>query len=122
MQNVFKSKSFHELSDTALATLLTSDRIEIDELDVITAVREWATVNAVRIKTSVGVMRVFYIVSPSICVNDEVTGQDEHVDVERRGCIVVSTSAWHAAGRGSIHCSDQALCLSEETLKSVGPF
>ena len=47
LQNVFKSKSFHELSDTALATLLTSDRIEIDELDVITAVREWATVNAV---------------------------------------------------------------------------
>ena len=81
LQNVFKSKSFHELSDTALATVLTSDRIEIDELDVITAVREWATVNAVRINTSVGVMRVFYFVSPAICHNGVITGQGEHVDV-----------------------------------------
>ena len=52
---------------------------------------------------------------------------------------MVSTSAWHAAGRGSILCSHQAcyiscknlalnnidcvsLCLSDETLKAVGPF
>ena len=58
---------------------------------------------------------------------------------EVRGDIVVSTPAWHASVRGSIPCSDQAyyiwyknlalnirdfihLCLSEETLKEVGPF
>ena len=58
---------------------------------------------------------------------------------ERRGSVVVSTSAWHAAGRGFdsrdqpcfiIRCKNLALnirdclflCLSEETLKAVGPF
>ncbi|KAK2173384.1 hypothetical protein NP493_879g00023 [Ridgeia piscesae] len=52
-QNVFKSKSFHELSDTALATLLSSDRLDMDELEVIDAVREWATVNAVVLGKSI---------------------------------------------------------------------
>ena len=47
---------------------------------------------------------------------------------ERRGRVVVSTSAWHAACRGSIpehalNIRDRAsLCLSDETLKAVGPF
>ena len=58
---------------------------------------------------------------------------------EKRGSVVVSRSAWHAAGRGSIprqatrhviSCKNLALnirgglspCLSEETLKAVGPF
>ena len=57
---------------------------------------------------------------------------------ERRGSVVVSTPAWHAGDLGSIpgpgmlyfRCNNLALniidyvslCLSEETLKSVGPF
>ena len=58
--------------------------------------------------------------------------------LERRGSVVVSTSACHAAERGSIpdqacfiiRCKNLALnntdclslCLSKETLKPVGPF
>ena len=59
--------------------------------------------------------------------------------LERRGSVVVSTSAWHAAGRGSIPRQGTrqvirrknlalniidclSLCLSEETPKAVGPF
>ena len=54
---------------------------------------------------------------------------------ERRGSVVVSTSACHAAGRGSLAGPGTLLvktrlstleimymCLSDETLKNVGPF
>ena len=42
-----------------------------------------------------------------------------HFPIERRGNEVVSTSACHADGRGSI---PGPLRLSDETLKAVGPF
>ena len=47
-QDVFKTKSFHELSESALILLLQSDNLMMDELEIITAVKEWATVNSVR--------------------------------------------------------------------------
>ena len=56
-----------------------------------------------------------------------------YIPIERRGTAVVSTSAWHAGDLGSI--LDRAcyilgvktwlstfLCLSDETLKAVGPL
>ena len=60
--------------------------------------------------------------------------------IERCGSVVVSTSAWHAAGRwfdsrtrhvsllgvktwlSTLQIVYLELCLSEETLKAVGPF
>ncbi|EDO43962.1 predicted protein, partial [Nematostella vectensis] len=50
---VFKTKGFHELSEEALEILLLSDKLNIDELDLISSIREWATVNAVVGSTSV---------------------------------------------------------------------
>ncbi|EDV23421.1 BTB/POZ domain-containing protein 19 [Trichoplax sp. H2] len=44
---VFKTKGFHEMSDEALAVALASNNLNIDEVDIIKAVREWATVNSV---------------------------------------------------------------------------
>ena len=44
---VLKTKSFHELSETALTLLLQSDNLMMDELEIVTAVKEWATVNSV---------------------------------------------------------------------------
>lgn len=46
-QEVFRTESFHELSEEAFGILLASDNLNIDELDLITLVREWATVNSV---------------------------------------------------------------------------
>ena len=48
-QEVFRTESFHELSEEAFGILLASDNLNIDELDLITLVREWATVNSVRL-------------------------------------------------------------------------
>ena len=46
---MFTTKGFHEMSDVALATVLQSNDLDIDELDVISAIREWATVNSVSV-------------------------------------------------------------------------
>ena len=47
LQNVFKSKGFHEISDSALAVILQSNGLLMDEKDILDCVREWATVGAV---------------------------------------------------------------------------
>ncbi|XP_028404746.1 BTB/POZ domain-containing protein 19-like [Dendronephthya gigantea] len=44
---VFKTEAFHELSEEAFSVLLSSDNLNIDELDLIALVREWATVNSI---------------------------------------------------------------------------
>lgn len=46
-QDVVQTRGFHELSDTVLAQVLRSDRLAVDELDLVQAVREWAHVSSV---------------------------------------------------------------------------
>ena len=48
-EEVFRSDRFKELSEDTLALLLQSDELTMDELDILASVREWATVNAVRV-------------------------------------------------------------------------
>lgn len=46
-QAVVRTQGFHELSDVVLARVLRSDRLDVDELDLVQAVREWAHVSSV---------------------------------------------------------------------------
>ena len=46
-QAVFETQSFHDLRDTALAEILQSDNLTVDEMKIIDAVNEWAEVNKV---------------------------------------------------------------------------
>lgn len=46
-QAVVRTRGFHELSDVVLARVLRSDRLDVDELDLVQAVREWAHVSSV---------------------------------------------------------------------------
>ncbi|NXX21133.1 BTBDJ protein, partial [Podargus strigoides] len=41
-----RTQGFHELSDVVLAWVLRSDRLAVDELDLVQAVREWAHVSS----------------------------------------------------------------------------
>ncbi|KAK6175504.1 hypothetical protein SNE40_013957 [Patella caerulea] len=43
---VFRSKGFQELSADSLATILKSDNLAIDEMELYKSVKEWATVNS----------------------------------------------------------------------------
>lgn len=47
LQAVFKSQGFHELSEDALVFILQSDKLQMDEVDILTYVKQWANVNAV---------------------------------------------------------------------------
>lgn len=53
-EEVFKSRSFNELSDDTLAAILMSDRLGMDESDILDKVTEWATVNSVVSGSSLG--------------------------------------------------------------------
>lgn len=46
-QAVVRTQGFHELSDAVLVQVLRSDRLAVDELDLVQAVREWAHVSSV---------------------------------------------------------------------------
>ena len=53
-QEVFKSQGFNELSEDALSFILQSDRLKMDEEDILGKVTEWATVNSVSKAARVG--------------------------------------------------------------------
>ena len=46
-QGVFKSRTFVEMSEESLSYILQSDKLKADESEVLNAVKEWCTVNAV---------------------------------------------------------------------------
>ncbi|NXJ73649.1 BTBDJ protein, partial [Trogon melanurus] len=43
---VMRTRGFHELADVVLARVLQSDRLTVDELELVQAVREWAHVSS----------------------------------------------------------------------------
>ena len=44
---VFDSERFNDLSETALAVLLRSDLLQLDEIEVLDKVKKWAMTNAI---------------------------------------------------------------------------
>jgi hypothetical protein len=45
LQSVLKSKAFQELSDESLIEVLQSDKLKMDEVDLLKYVKDWATIN-----------------------------------------------------------------------------
>ena len=46
-QEVFVSTGFHNLKEDAMGVVLRSDRLSIDEVELVDALREWAEANYV---------------------------------------------------------------------------
>ncbi len=46
-EEVFKGRTFNEISEDALVSILMSDRLQMDEGDILDKVTEWVTVNSV---------------------------------------------------------------------------
>uniref|UniRef100_A0A7M5XGM0 BACK domain-containing protein n=1 Tax=Clytia hemisphaerica TaxID=252671 RepID=A0A7M5XGM0_9CNID len=44
---IFKTKSFNELSETTLSYILQSDELTMDEYDLMKAIKGWAVVNSI---------------------------------------------------------------------------
>ncbi|KAM9324622.1 BTB/POZ domain-containing protein 19 [Gastrophryne carolinensis] len=52
-QEIVKTRSFRELSDLGIVSILQSDRLTLDEVPLIQAIREWAHVNSVVLDVAV---------------------------------------------------------------------
>ena len=46
-EKVLDSETFIDLSDVAMAAILRSDLLQLDELDLLNSLRRWATTNSI---------------------------------------------------------------------------
>ena len=70
-QEVFKSPGFNEMSEDALSFILKSDKLTMDEGDILEKAKEWAHVNSVRIHRNLIFIYILCILPPFLKV---VTG------------------------------------------------
>ncbi|CAH1773514.1 unnamed protein product [Owenia fusiformis] len=103
-QNVFKSKSFHEMSEEALSVVLQSDRLMMDEPDVIDCVREWATVNSVVMGKSMSEVarKVVYHLRIPLLTPEELHALEEETRKDKLLPVELISFAWkcHALQKG----------------------
>ncbi|XP_075615684.1 BTB/POZ domain-containing protein 19 isoform X1 [Balearica regulorum gibbericeps] len=112
LQAVVRTRGFHELSDTVLARVLRSDRLAIDELDLVQAVREWAHVSSAVLERPVPEVAALPVrelrlalLSPSELVTLETHNQkDLLIPVESIAAAWRSHALWKGSGVPSRLC------------------
>lgn len=106
-ESVFRTKGFHELSEEALALLLQSDKLMMDELEILAAVREWATVNSVVLSKSVAevVQNVIKYVRLALLTPEELKQIEQDNEKDRMVPIKQISEAWkyHALRKSPRH-------------------
>ncbi|NWX94833.1 BTBDJ protein, partial [Nothoprocta ornata] len=102
---VVRTRGFQELSDTVLARVLRSDRLAVDELELVQAVREWAHVSSAVLERpvpEVAALPVRELRLPLLAPSELATLESHN---QRDLLIPVSSiaAAWrcHALRRGS---------------------
>ncbi|KAK3089745.1 hypothetical protein FSP39_006158 [Pinctada imbricata] len=102
--SVFKSKSFQELSEDAIIEILSSDELQLDELDIIKYVKEWATVNAVVLSKPMSEVarKIVAHIRLAILTSDEVEKAEKDSKKDNLIPVECFASAWkfHATKRG----------------------
>lgn len=95
-ESVFRTKGFHELSEEALALLLQSDKLMMDELEILAAVREWATVNSVVLSKSMAevVQNVIKYVRLALLTPEELKQIEQDNEKDRMVPIKQISEAW----------------------------
>ncbi|XP_029198610.1 BTB/POZ domain-containing protein 19-like [Acropora muricata] len=106
-ESVFRTKGFHELSEEALALLLQSDKLMMDELEILAAVREWATVNSVVLSKSMAevVQNVIKYVRLALLTPEELKQIEQDNEKDRMVPIKQISEAWkyHALRKSPRH-------------------
>ncbi|XP_069498452.1 BTB/POZ domain-containing protein 19 isoform X2 [Ambystoma mexicanum] len=105
LQGVVKTQSFRELSDQALLTVLRSDRLTIDEVELVRAVREWAHVNSAVLDTPVPEvaadvvkeLRLFLLSPEELTDLERENRKDQFIPVAR----IAEAWKFHALRKGS---------------------
>lgn len=95
-ESVFKSKGFQELSEDAMVELLTSDGLQLDEMDIFMFVKDWATVNAVVLNRSVGevVRKVVPQVRMALLSSSEIEEMEKDNKKETLVPVECFNNAW----------------------------
>ncbi|XP_029474359.1 BTB/POZ domain-containing protein 19-like isoform X2 [Rhinatrema bivittatum] len=104
-QEVIRTRSFRELSAPALLCVLQSDRLTVDEVQLIRAVREWAHVNSVVLDIPVlqiaadivGEIRLFLLSPDELTTLEKENRKDQFIPVER----IAEAWKFHALKKGS---------------------
>ncbi|XP_074612038.1 BTB/POZ domain-containing protein 19-like [Acropora palmata] len=106
-ESVFRTKGFHELSEEALALLLQSDKLMMDELEILAAVREWATVNSVVLSKSMAevVQNVIKYVRLALLTPEELKQIEQDNEKDSMVPIKQISEAWkyHALRKSPRH-------------------
>lgn len=106
-ESVFRTKGFHELSEEALALLLQSDKLMMDELEILAAVREWATVNSVVLGRSLAevAQNVIKYVRLSLLMPEELKQIEQENEKDRMIPIKQISETWkyHALRKSPKH-------------------
>ncbi|XP_058876585.1 BTB/POZ domain-containing protein 19-like isoform X1 [Acipenser ruthenus] len=105
-REIVKTRGFHELSDLALVSILQSSLLLIDELELLSAVREWANVNSVVLerpvpdvaKDIVRELRLFLLSPEELTRLENVNHKDNLIPVER----IAEAWKFHALKKGSL--------------------
>ncbi|NXN92198.1 BTBDJ protein, partial [Rhinopomastus cyanomelas] len=102
---VVRTQGFHELSDVVLAQVLRSDRLAVDELDLVQAVREWAHVSSAVLERpvpEVAALPVQELRLPLLAPSELVT-LESHNQQDLLIPVEIIAAAWrcHALKKGS---------------------
>ncbi|XP_067935690.1 BTB/POZ domain-containing protein 19-like isoform X2 [Watersipora subatra] len=102
---IFKTKGFHEMTDEAMSVVLQSNHLNIDEIEIIEAVREWATVNSVVLGKPISEIakRVVEHIRLPLLAPDELKEVDEECQRDRLIAVDHISYAWrcHALKKSS---------------------
>ncbi|NXY84588.1 BTBDJ protein, partial [Alcedo cyanopectus] len=102
---VVRTRGFHELSDVVLAQVLHSDRLTVDELDLVQAVREWAHVSSAVLERPVPEVASLPVreLRLPLLTPSELATLESHNQRDLLIPVASITAAWrsHALRRGS---------------------
>ncbi|XP_071492468.1 BTB/POZ domain-containing protein 19-like [Diadema antillarum] len=100
---VFKHPRFEELSEESLAVILQSNRLKMDEMDILATVINWALVNATvqRIPTLQAISKVIKHVRLPLLSEDELQKVEKENEMNQVVPIEMVSAAWrfHALHR-----------------------
>ena len=126
-EDVFKTNAFREISDEALSFILQSDLLNIDEVEVLSRVKEWAGVNAVASSKSLGdtVEKVIGHVRFPLLDQEYLTLVEKENEVKRYIPVSLISSAWRYHARKEVDSNNPQLCprrgtVPRESLQPMG--
>ncbi|XP_071952502.1 BTB/POZ domain-containing protein 19-like [Antedon mediterranea] len=110
-ENVFKTQGFLEMSESAIIEILKSNRLLMDELNILQAVKEWAKINSAVLSKSAELIakNVVQHIRLSLLSPDELTELEQNNDKNNFIPVSKMAFAW------KFHALHQSVTGDEQT-------